>query len=190
MSLAAAGQEGALLVAYYVADEPVMPDELRAYLAKHLPAFMLPSQFVALQSLPVTVNGKIDYAALPEPELIKHSYAPPHNASETILSGIWSQAFGIPQIGIHDNFFELGGDSVLAIQIVAAAHAAGLQLQPRQLFAQPTIARLAESLATAAQDIAEPASGKFPLPAVNKRDMQQLSSILGAMDEEPPSDAD
>ncbi len=123
---------------------------LREFLRERLPGHMIPSLFVAMDALPRTANGKVDRNALPEieggrPEL-KNSFVGPQTARERVLGKIWEQVLGISPIGIHDNFFDLGGASVLTMQVVAEAEAAGLPLRPEMLFRHPTIAELAQEL--------------------------------------------
>jgi amino acid adenylation domain-containing protein/non-ribosomal peptide synthase protein (TIGR01720 family) len=116
----------------------------RAVLAERLPAYMVPAAVVAIDALPLTVNGKLDTRALPAPEYqdADHYRAPAH-AVEEILSGIYAQVLGLDRVGVDDSFFELGGDSILAMQVVARARAAGLVCRPRDLFVEQTVARLA-----------------------------------------------
>src|SRR5262249_53400232 len=133
--------------------------ELRSYLRERLPDYMIPHAFVRLETLPLTPNGKVDRAALPVPEAADLAsdarvagVAPPGEGTaprsprEAILAEIWRGVLGLPAVGIDDNFFALGGDSILAIQVVARAHDAGLRLSPTQLFQNQTIAELAEEL--------------------------------------------
>jgi amino acid adenylation domain-containing protein/non-ribosomal peptide synthase protein (TIGR01720 family) len=137
------------LVAYVVAARHPAPttSELRDYLGQRLPDYMIPSAFVALKSLPVTPNGKVDRRALPEPEQIRpeleRSFIAARNEVEETLAAIWCQVLGLEQVGMLNNFFELGGDSILSLQIVARANRAGLRLTPKQLFEHPTIGELA-----------------------------------------------
>ncbi len=143
-----------LLVAYLVCDSEHNPaaNDLRQFLKEKLPEFMLPSAFVFLEALPLTPNGKIDRRALPAPYLIQQleeSFVAPRTEVEQSLAQIWAEVLGIEQVGIRDNFFELGGDSILSLQIFARANQAGLQLTPKQLFANQTIAELATVAGTA-----------------------------------------
>jgi amino acid adenylation domain-containing protein/non-ribosomal peptide synthase protein (TIGR01720 family)/FkbM family methyltransferase len=125
-------------------------DDVRAYLKEHLPEHMIPSAFVLLESMPLTLNGKIDRQALPEPveagSEAEKRFAAPSNETERLLADIWQQVLGRPRVGISDNFFELGGDSILSIQIVARANQAGLRLSPKLLFRHQTIAELSAAI--------------------------------------------
>jgi non-ribosomal peptide synthase protein (TIGR01720 family) len=128
------------------ADRELVP-QLRDYLHKKLPEYMVPAVFVTLESLPLTPNGKVDRQALPAPDRdrpeLEEAFAAPSTAIEKILAEIWAQVLGLEQVGIDDNFFELGGDSILSIQVISQANRAGLRLTPKQLFQHQTIAQLA-----------------------------------------------
>ncbi len=150
------------LVAYYVADPDGLGSaELRAYLAERLPPQMVPSYLVPLEELPLTINGKVDRAALPDPRLRTvdpQRYVAPRTPLEERLAAVWQDVLGIDRIGVYDPFIELGGDSILNIQIVARAKAAGVHFTPQQLFEHETIGALAEVVTV--EEVATPA----PLP--------------------------
>jgi amino acid adenylation domain-containing protein/non-ribosomal peptide synthase protein (TIGR01720 family) len=120
--------------------------ELRGHLAARLPAYMLPSAFVAVSALPRSSSGKVNRAALAaraeEPSGGTAFVAPRTEAEET-LAGIWAAVLRRGRVGVHDDFFAIGGDSILSIQIVSRARTAGLHLTPRMVFDEPTVARLA-----------------------------------------------
>ncbi|MBW3654501.1 MAG: amino acid adenylation domain-containing protein [Gemmatimonadetes bacterium] len=145
------------LAAYVVAANGTAPDAvaLRAHLLATLPEYMVPGAFVALDRLPLTPAGKVDRAALPAPEQAGagSDYAAPRNATEELLAGIFAQVLKRDRVGIHDAFFELGGDSIISIQVVARARAAGLHLVPRQVFEHPTVAELAAVCGDAGQAV-------------------------------------
>ncbi|WP_167353941.1 non-ribosomal peptide synthetase [Caballeronia sordidicola] len=149
------------LVCYFSGDAAIVTvPALRAALAARLPEHMVPGAFVMLDALPLMQNGKVDRRALPDPDAAAHAapgdhaIAAPTNERESALLAIWQRVLGREAIGVHDNFFEIGGDSILSLQIVARAAQAGWRITPRQLFEQPTVARLA-ALAVAVSEGAE-----------------------------------
>jgi acyl-CoA synthetase (AMP-forming)/AMP-acid ligase II/acyl carrier protein len=113
------------LVAYVVADSNASLDagQLRSYLQEKLPEYMIPSAFVLLDKLPLTVNGKLDRKALPEPESSSSDdsggYIAPRTPVEELLAGIWAEVLGCPRISVNDNFFALGGDSLVATRLIS-----------------------------------------------------------------------
>ncbi|MCV7298533.1 amino acid adenylation domain-containing protein [Mycobacterium barrassiae] len=121
------------------------PAELRAQLADRLPPYMVPTAIVVVEKLPVTVNGKLNVRALPAPEYqgLGANYRAPSTAIEEILAGIFAQVLGLERVGVDDSFFDMGGDSILSMQVVAHARAAGLLCRPRDIFVEQTVARLA-----------------------------------------------
>ncbi|MBY0291219.1 MAG: amino acid adenylation domain-containing protein [Mycobacteriaceae bacterium] len=120
------------------------PAGIRGQLAERLPAYMVPAAVVLLDALPLTVNGKLDKRALPAPEYADvDRYRAPATEVEEILAGIYAHVLGVEQVGVDDSFFELGGDSILSMQVVARARAAGVLFRPRDVFAEQTVARLA-----------------------------------------------
>jgi amino acid adenylation domain-containing protein len=146
------------LVAYVVAETAeaaaVLAKELREYLLRQLPDYMVPTAFVTLDALPLTPNGKVDRRALPAPDSLMgapdSTYVAPRTPTEEVLCGIWVEVLGassgVVRVGIDDDFFELGGHSLLATQVVSRVREA-LQVevplralfesaQPRQLAAR------------------------------------------------------
>ncbi|MGO4447250.1 amino acid adenylation domain-containing protein, partial [Mycobacterium sp. 2YAF39] len=120
------------------------PAEVRSVLADRLPAYMIPAMVVVLDALPLTVTGKLDTRALPAPEYRDgERYRPPTNAVEEILAGVFAQVLGVERVGVDDSFFDLGGDSILSMQVVARARAAGVLCRPRDIFVEQTVAGLA-----------------------------------------------
>ncbi|MGH3711202.1 MAG: condensation domain-containing protein, partial [Pseudonocardiaceae bacterium] len=145
------------LVAYIVAkaDQAIDSVGLRTHTAAVLPDYMVPSAFVTLDVLPLNPSGKLDRRALPAPELDVSSgvnYVPPRTTVEQVLVDIWTHVLGAERVGIEDNFFELGGDSILSIQVVSRARAAGLRLTAKDIFLRQSIAALAVGLAELAPD--------------------------------------
>ncbi|OIK28411.1 non-ribosomal peptide synthetase [Streptomyces malaysiense] len=145
--------------------------ELRAHLADGLPDYMLPAAFVTVSELPLTVNGKVDRRRLPAPDWSaggERAHRAPGTEAERLLAGIWAELLGVERVGVDDNFFMLGGDSILSIQVVSRARAAGLTLTPRDLFRHPTVAELAAAGGSAAPAVAgtAPVSGAADLTPI------------------------
>ncbi|MGD1948562.1 MAG: amino acid adenylation domain-containing protein, partial [Leptolyngbyaceae cyanobacterium] len=141
------------LVAYVVCkpEQSVTPAELRAFLSQRLPAPMLPSGFVLLETFPLNANGKVDRQALPIPEVFERSIeagaVAPRSWIEIRLAQICGALLRLDCIGIYDNFFELGGHSLLATQAMAQTRQAfQAELPLRLLFDRPTIAQLGEQI--------------------------------------------
>ncbi|MGF7034440.1 amino acid adenylation domain-containing protein/non-ribosomal peptide synthase protein (TIGR01720 family) [Paenibacillus mucilaginosus] len=133
------------LAAYYVADAPLSPGELRRFLARELPGYMIPAYFTRLEKMPLTPNGKIDRAALPVPSDQLDTgtpYEPPRTPAEEALARVWQSVLGAKQVGIRDSFFDLGGDSIKAIQVSSRLLQAGYKVEMKELFQYPTIAEL------------------------------------------------
>ena len=140
------------LVGYLVPTEPqaITVGELRSYLEKRLPDYMIPSAFVLLDAFPLSANGKVNRQALPapgsEPPDPNAVFVAPENAVQDILVRIWRKTLRLERVSVTDDFFELGGDSILAIQVAVRANQAGLRLSPMEIFAHHTIAELSEWL--------------------------------------------
>ncbi|MER8504851.1 amino acid adenylation domain-containing protein [Mesorhizobium sp. M0204] len=121
--------------------------ELREHLGALLPDHMVPQSFVVLDRIPLTANGKIDRAALPDPDGIRQTsagYVPPQSPVEDILADIWASLLKIRRIGRNDNFFELGGHSLSATQLVSRVRAAaGVTLPLAEVFDRPQLADMA-----------------------------------------------
>lgn len=132
--------------------------ELRQNLRQMLPEYMVPSAFVPLAKLPLTVNGKVDrvrIAAQSNDDLLALTPTPasstitPLTSTEVTLINIWKDLLRLKRVDVHDNFFELGGHSLLATQMTSRIRDAfGVELPLKQIFAAPTIAQLAPALAT------------------------------------------
>ncbi|MCX4231274.1 condensation domain-containing protein [Streptomyces sp. A15ISP2-DRY2] len=170
--------EGRRLAAYLVpADQGVgVPpvSELREFAGVRLPAFMVPSVFVELAALPLTVNGKLDRVALPDPEGARAAlgvFVAPSGTTEELLAGLWAQLLGVDRVGATDNFFELGGHSLLATQVISRIRDVfGADVPVATMFDRPTVRDLADAVEGAARGLAVP-----PVRAVGRDQVLPLS---------------
>jgi acyl carrier protein len=140
------------LVAYVVPkqEQAVTSQELRGLLKEKLPDYMVPSTFVILDTLPLTLTGKIDRRALPAPDKTPRSidvnFVAPRTPTEEVLTAIWTEVLGV-QSGIYDNFFEAGGHSLLATQVISRIRDVfSVELSLHSLFETPTVAGLAVAI--------------------------------------------
>ncbi|WP_306344973.1 non-ribosomal peptide synthetase [Methylosinus sp. Ce-a6] len=137
------------LVAYVVTAAVLDAGALDAALRRDLPDYMIPTQFVRLDAMPLTPNGKIDRKALPSPDpdgARRRPHVPPQTPVEELVCDIFADVLGIERIGRDDSFFELGGDSIRAIQVTSRLRQAGYELTPRHLFQSPSAGLLAPRL--------------------------------------------
>ena len=144
------------LVAYVVprGDRPPTASALRQALGASLPSFMVPSQYVTLDTLPLTATGKIDRRALPPPDGVRPEldtpYVAPRTPVEHALTLIWAEVLRVQPVGVTDHFLELGGDSLLATQIVSRVlEQFALLLAPNALLEAGTVAEMAEMVVEA-----------------------------------------
>jgi amino acid adenylation domain-containing protein len=141
------------LVAYVVpaSDAQLKSSDLRSFLGKSLPEFMLPAVFVLLKSLPLTESGKVNRFLLPAPDdsnvVRDQQFVAPRNATEERVALILAPLLGLAEIGVEDNFFFLGGNSLLGTQVIARLRGTfGVEVSLLTLFDHPTVAGIAAEL--------------------------------------------
>ncbi len=143
--VAQSSPSGKRLVAYVVGD--INDSELTAALATKLPDYMVPSQFVALEKMPLSPNGKVDRKALPNPDWQSNeAFIAPQGEVEQALAGIWGQVLGREQISRSAHFFDIGGDSISSLTVVSLARKMGYHLAVKQVFEFPVLKKLAAQL--------------------------------------------
>ncbi|BDI19846.1 hypothetical protein ANSO36C_56480 [Nostoc cf. commune SO-36] len=165
------------LVAYIVSqkEQTVTISDLRCFLKSKLPEYMVPWAIVILEALPFTPSGKVDRRALPAPDLhsqLSDKYVAPRSPNEELLAQIWAHVLKVEQVGIYDNFFELGGHSLLATQLVSRIrNIFKVELPLRELFAAPTVAKLAHLIGQLQQQNSE----QFAPPILPRAENAELA---------------
>ncbi|MFC9278352.1 amino acid adenylation domain-containing protein [Streptomyces collinus] len=123
--------------------------ELRHWLRDRLPAYMVPTAFVPMAELPVTANGKLDRAALPEPggaAGAERPYTEPRTETEARLAKLWAETLRLDRVGVHDDFFDIGGDSLAIVRVAARACDLGLPVGVADVLRHPTVSALAAAV--------------------------------------------
>ena len=143
---------GNQLLAYIILNSDASENgvDIRRWVAKRLPDYMIPSAFIMIDIFPLTPNGKLDYKALPDPDYSEEvTDKGPRTPQEEILCNLFMEVLDLPYVGIDDEFFHLGGHSLLAVQLMTRIKESfGIDLSIGNLFESPTVAGLAERLET------------------------------------------
>ncbi|MFC9995247.1 amino acid adenylation domain-containing protein [Nocardia sp. NPDC127526] len=178
---------GATALVSYVQPAPghsVHPARLIEYAAGILPAHMVPAAIVAVDEMPLTSNGKIDRKALPEPVFETTATRAPQGPVESRLAELFAQVLGLATVGVNDSFFAIGGDSIMSIQLVSRAKAAGIVFTARDVFEQKTVAALAR-VAAVGSDAARVVLAELPGGGIGEI---PLTPVLSEFLAERPSD--
>jgi hypothetical protein len=163
----------------------VSAGDLRSFLQKGLPEYMVPSAYVTLERLPLTPSGKVARRALPAPQQSRldaeESYVAPRTAAEETLAGIWADVLRLDRVGVHDNFFNIGGHSLLATQVMARSNEVfRVEIPLRALFDKPSVAGLAEMYeAECAAKQGEAEKLSLLLEQVKQLTPEELRALLG-----------
>ncbi|MGM7643256.1 amino acid adenylation domain-containing protein [Nocardia sp. JW2] len=156
---------------------------VKAGLRESLPAYMVPSAFVILESLPVNASGKLDRRALPAPELTAREFRAPATATEVLVAGIVGEVLGIDEVGADDDFFDLGGNSLIATRVAARLGAAlDRQVPVARIFEAPVVAALATALDTEAGPARLALTARERPPVVPLSPAQQRMWFLNRFD--------
>ncbi|GAA3074697.1 non-ribosomal peptide synthetase [Streptosporangium carneum] len=142
------------LVAYCVGAQDL--DDLRDHVAARLPAHMVPARFIRIDAFPLTVNGKVDHSALPDPDraAAERDGPPPEGEFEELVASVWAEVLGKDQVFADDDFFALGAHSLMAIRVVARVkNALGLALSVRDVYRRPVLRDFAEFVRSVHADV-------------------------------------
>jgi amino acid adenylation domain-containing protein len=169
------------LAAYVSLRDDLSVDDLRSYMRRRLPEYMVPATFVMLDQLPLTTNGKVNRQALPDPAQARphldQPYVAPRTAVEEILAAVWASVLGVEEIGVHDNYFTLGGDSIRSVQLLALARERGLEISLQQLFRHQNIDALAREIKLKEIDSLD-ATRVEPFTLISESDRSQLPATV------------
>ncbi|MGY0500928.1 amino acid adenylation domain-containing protein [Nocardia sp. FBN12] len=174
---------GATALVAYVTGEPgadVRPEAVKAAVGESLPAYMVPAVVMVLDRIPLTPLGKVDRKALPAPDFGARAVVSraPSTPREEALAALFAEVLGLDTVGVDDSFFALGGDSIVSIQLVSRAKAAGISFSARDVFERKTVA----ALAAVADDTAVHVVDELPGGGVGA---VELTPIVHAMVEHP-----
>ena len=166
------------LVAYVILKDDLSPGEMREYIMRNLPDYMIPDHFITLTEFPLTRNQKIDRKSLPAPDkserTFKTSVVPPSNKSQIMIADAWKEILNINSVGIDDNFFEIGGHSLLLVRVFyKLQERISGELTIMDMFRYPTIRTLSEYLNGFSGDNAIVSVG-----SVNSRAQGRRAAIL------------
>lgn len=180
------------LVGYAVPARPdVTAEDLRRHLAARLPEFLVPTAWVLLDALPLTDNGKLDTAALPDPAPppAGSADAPPATETERIVARAWAAVLDVAAVGRRDNFFDLGGHSLRAVRVTSrVSEALGRQVPLQLLFLHQNLDEYAAAVDRLAADAATPDAGPAPVSAMPARG--GLDDLLDELDTMSDQDVD
>ncbi|MBW9155187.1 non-ribosomal peptide synthase/polyketide synthase [Clostridium tagluense] len=166
------------ICAYIVSEKEIKELNLKRYLKESLPEYMVPSYFMQLEKMPLTLNGKLNRKALPEPDLgaILNEYEAPRNEVEEKLSKVWNEVLGTEKVGINDNFFELGGHSLKATVLVSKIHKElNREIPLKELFKSPTIKELSKFIENKEEN------EYFKIAKVEEREYYEVASAQKRM---------
>lgn len=163
------------LCAYYVSMEEVEARQLEGYLANHLPAYMLPAEYIRLERLPLSANGKVDYKKLPDPggeQIHEPEPSIPESPAEAALLKVWRDILKSPNADREDSFMRLGGDSIKAIQIASRMKKQGYRLEVADVLRGKTVKLIAPLIvpihAEAGRSTSGPMEGEVPLAPIQR----------------------
>ncbi|MEU0300793.1 amino acid adenylation domain-containing protein [Streptomyces sp. NPDC006175] len=175
---------GTYLVAYVIpstGSEELHADEVRLWAEQHMVEYMVPAHVVVLEAFPLTANGKVDRAALPDPVTGAGPVVAPATGNERLVCAAVASVLGLDEVGVDQDFFRLGGDSILAISLLSALRAAGLHVTAGQIFTHSVVGALAAVVST--EDISSAEGGDEATgPVVGSPVVQWLGRTTDAID--------
>ncbi|MFF4166772.1 amino acid adenylation domain-containing protein [Streptomyces sp. NPDC001741] len=175
---------GTYLVGYVIpaaGSEDLTGDEVTEWAARHMVEYMVPAHVVVLDAFPLTANGKLDRAALPEPRTGTGTIVAPTTENERLVCAAVASVLRLEEVGVDQDFFRLGGDSILAISLLSSLREAGLHVTARQIFANSVVGALAA--VASREDVSTGGTGDTPTgPVVGSPIVQWLGETTDAID--------
>lgn len=163
----------------YLCGNPPGQAQIRAQLIRDLPAYMVPSYFIKIDSLPYSASGKVDRSLLPDPVksglISKDDFVPPRTPTEKALAGIWSRVLGTGDIGRDDSFFDIGGDSLSIVKVMAKVQQAfHVDILLEEVYHSPDLKAFAALIDAAEQSdyqpiVPVPQAGHYPVSSAQQR---------------------
>ncbi|MEM7307335.1 MAG: amino acid adenylation domain-containing protein [Planctomycetota bacterium] len=188
--------EPARLAAWVVprAGARLEPAELRGFVKPKLAVYMWPSAWVVLRTLPLTANGKVDRAALPDPDVgrpeLGSTFVPPRGRAERDIAAMWCELLELERVGVEDNFFDLGGHSLLLVQLMSKLEARfERDILVTELFQYPTVAAMARWLADEREGGETAVAPRAPRRAADDDDAIAIVGMSARFPEAPSVDA-
>ncbi|NLD49227.1 MAG: amino acid adenylation domain-containing protein, partial [Clostridiaceae bacterium] len=172
------GRGNKMLCACLISENMPAAPEIRSFLSKELPDYMIPSYFMSIESIPLSPNGKVDRKALPDPDGNIYTgveFVAPRNNIENKLATVWKEILKLERVGVLDDFFNLGGDSLKATILNARIHKEfDVSIPLREIFQNPTIEKLAKVIESSSKSIYAtikpvPKMDYYPLSSAQKR---------------------
>jgi acyl carrier protein len=169
------------LVGYVIAASGASIDaaELRRYLSRSLPEYMVPAALVELESLPLTANGKLDRRRLLAPEWKGREYEAPVGETERMIAAVFGEVLRLERVGREDNFFELGGHSLIAMRVAARLRQRfAIEFPLRKLFEVPTVAGIAKEIDSHARHQSQKQSLEEVRALVADLSIEEIKALL------------
>src|SRR5699024_10486855 len=163
-------------------------EEMKNELKKYIPDYMIPTWMIKMESLPLTLNGKIDKKQLPLPDKYVEANLNEtvfESEGEKIIASVWKNVLGVNSIGMNEKFFSLGGDSIKAIQIIAQIRNKGYDVELKDLVGNPTIKELGGKVKQNNKEIDQgEVTGEFGLTPIQKWFFQQDKLVKNHFNQE------
>lgn len=170
------------LVLYYQSTEKINDQVLFSHLSQYLSESLMPDQMIWLQNMPLNVNGKIDYSALPAPEPVLYTVSKLNEQPATKLESLWVQVWKkhlkVSEVGLSDVFFRIGGNSLLAIKLISELNSYGYKYEPADIFKHQTIKLLSKLDRKSNETTEEKSETNKPFSSISSADLAKIRNLV------------